>query len=473
MKKYKRTTLIATACLSVLVGLGAARWASFYYADWLVLFLPSLLILKKKNLATLLVVITIGLLLGLWRGTIYEQKLTQLKSLSSRPVTVELTATSDAVYANQTQLQFTASNARLISPHSLPLAGNFKISGFGVNMIYRGDIVRASGKLYPTRGSNQANISYAQLELVAPSHSWFNDLSRRFSTGMQNALPEPLASFGMGLLIGQRINMPDDIKNQLVAVGLVHIVAVSGYNLTILIRAIQRVRLRSKYQQLVASLALIALFLSITGFSASIVRAAVVSSLSLLAWYYGRRIRPIVLIAFAAAATGLANPFYVWGDLSWYLSFLAFFGIMIIAPIIQRRLFKVQPKFITIVLIETLSAELMTLPLIMMTFSQLSLIAIMANLLVVPLVPPAMLLSAIAGAAGALMPQLAGWLAWPAGLLLTYMLDIIHLLASIPSVLARASISPTLMIGFYIILLAVSGVAYHKSRHNTLENVKI
>src|SRR5581483_4964968 len=155
------------------------------------------------------------------------------------------------------------------------------------------------------------------------------------------------------------------------------------------------------------------------GFSASIVRAALVSILSLWAWYYGRRVKPMVLISLAAAITALWNPFYIWADLGWWLSFLAFFGVLVISPLITNRLFKKTPKLFTLVFLETLSAELMTLPLILMTFSQLSIVALIANLLVVPLVPLAMLLSTVAGAAGFITPQIAGWLALPARLLLT------------------------------------------------------
>src|SRR5205807_2186671 len=104
---------------------------------------------------------------------------------------------------------------------------------------------------------------------------------------------------------------------------------VSGYNLTIIIRGLNRLKLGSKYQRLILSLAFIAFFVLVTGFSASIVRAAIVSTLSLWAWFYGRKIRAVLLIAFTAALTGLINPFYIWGDLGWYLSFLAFFGVLI------------------------------------------------------------------------------------------------------------------------------------------------
>ena len=113
---------------------------------------------------------------------------------------------------------------------------------------------------------------------------------------MQTALPEPNASFGLGILVGQRNNLPTELYQQMIMVGLVHIVAVSGYNLTILVRAVGRLKLFSKYQQLILSLLVIAAFLLVTGFSASIVRAAIVSTLGLIAWFYGRKPQPIVIL---------------------------------------------------------------------------------------------------------------------------------------------------------------------------------
>jgi competence protein ComEC len=462
MRHLRRTTLIASFCIATLVGIGLARRLNFELSTWLLILSPSFLLVRHKNTLGLLIVLFLGLGLGLWRGSVYINHVRDLQNLSGQKVTVEAQATSDAVYSAKSQIEFTASKAQMLDPQRKPLLGSFKISGFGVSMVYRGDNVRISGKLYPMRGSNQARIAYAQLSRLSVDNSRLNDLTRRFDAGMQSALPEPQASFGLGLLIGQRTNLPQDVTVALTAVGLVHIVAVSGYNLTILVRGVSRLKLGSKYQKLAISLALITTFVLITGFSASIVRAALVSILSLWAWYYGRHIKPVVLIAFAAAVTGLWNPFYVWGDLGWYLSFLAFFGVLVIAPVITAKLFSRQPKLLTLVVVETLSAEIMTLPLILMTFSQLSLVALLANALVVPMVPLAMLLAAVAGTAGAIAPQIAGWLALPARLLLTYMLDVVHILSSIPSVLVHRSINTAYMIAIYALIALMLFAARHK-----------
>jgi competence protein ComEC len=454
--RFRRTTLITAGCIAVLAGLGLARRVSFEPQVWLLVFTPLLLQIRRKNILSLFLVIFLGLTLGLWRGGMHMDKVAELAQLNGQRVTIEANATSNSVYGRGSQLEFTANRVNLLEPHAKLLAGNFRISGFGEPMVYRGDRVQISGKLFPTRGSNQARISYGQLKRVGADTSWINNFTRRFAAGMHSALPEPNSSFGLGILFGQRNTLPDELTNQLIIVGLVHIVAVSGYNLTILVRAVGRLRLGSKYQRLVVSLLLIGMFILITGFAASIVRAAIISILSLLAWYYGRRIRPVLIIAFAAALTAMVNPFYVWGDLGWYLSFLAFFGVLMIAPMVASRLFKRQPKLLGMVVLETLAAELMTLPLIMMAFNQLSLVGLAANALVVPLIPFAMLFSAIAAGAGMLIPAAAGWFAWPANLLLTYILDVARLLAGIPGVFLHRSVSLIGMLSLYAtILLAV------------------
>ena len=447
--------------MSVLAGLGLARKINFEPQIWWLILLPLLLQIRRKNTISLILIILFGLSLGLWRGAAYMEKVYDLRQLSGQKVTILATATSDSIYGQNARMEFTANKVELTEPQTKPLAGSFRISGFGEPMVYRGDRVQI---IDPTRGSNQARISYAQLKRVAPDTNWIYGFTRQFAAGMHSALPEPTSSFGLGILIGQRNTLPNELTNQLIMVGLVHIVAVSGYNLTILVRAVGRLKMGSKYQRLIASLLLIGLFVLITGFAASIVRAAIISILSLWAWYYGREIRPILIITFAGALTGLVNPFYVWGDLGWYLSFLAFFGVLMIAPMVAKKLFKKEPKLLGMVVLETLAAELMTLPLIMMSFNQLSLVGLIANALVVPLIPFAMLFAAIAATAGMFVPAIAGWFAWPANILLTYILDVARALSSIPGIFLHRSVSIVGMLGLYgVILLTLLLAQRHKT----------
>ena len=250
-------------------------------------------------------------------------------------------------------------------------------------------------------------------------------------------------------------------------VGLTHIIAVSGYNLTILLRSAQRVSgKRSKRMTTLLSLALIGIFLLFAGTSASIVRAAIVSLLSITAGYYGRSFKPLVLISLAAAITAFANPFYVWTDTSWYLSFLAFYGVMVLAPLIRSKwTTKLQNSLVISIALESVCAEFMTLPFVLHTFGQISFIGLVANVMVAALVPLAMLLTMVAGLTGMIMPAVAGWFAWPARIVLTYMLDIAHLLSRLPHVFVQnIALSWAQFIFLYVLTAGFTIVLWFKNK---------
>lgn len=462
---FRRTTLVFAFCVAFLIGVGLAHTGKLIDSSWWwVSLAPLVFTIRKRKLWALSWIILLGLSLGWWRGSIYMIKLSDYQRLYDHKVTLIATSTEDAVYGKNSQLSFVADNIKV---NGQQLVGKVSLSGFGTPAVFAGDRVQVSGKLYSTLGANQARMSYAQMTILGHHNTIVNEMRRRFAAGMQSALPEPLASFAMGLLIGQRNTLPAEISQDLLMVGLTHIIAVSGYNLTILLRSSEKLMgKRSKRQATLLSLALIGVFLLFAGTSASIVRAAIVSLLSIGAGYYGRRFKPLVLIGLAAAITAWANPFYVWTNTSWYLSFLAFYGVMVLAPLIQARWsVKLQTSLLLTVALESLCAELMTLPFVLHTFGQMSFIGLVANVLVVALVPLAMLLGLIAGLAGMLVPAVAGWFAWPARILLTYMLDIAHLLSRIPHVFVQhLSLPITQFIFLYGVLVFLSYVLWRKTK---------
>jgi competence protein ComEC len=158
-----------------------------------------------------------------------------------------------------------------------------------------------------------------------------------------------------------------------------------------------------------------------------------VSGLSLAAWYYGRNFHPIVLLFLAIAITLVINPSYAWNDLGWQLSFAAFAGVMVIAPLMHRYFFgNKKPRIIRQILGETISAQLATAPILVASFGQLSNVAIISNLLVLPFVPFAMLLTFIAGISNLVIPCVAEFISIPAIWLLHYMISVTEYLASLP-----------------------------------------
>jgi competence protein ComEC len=477
--RFKRTTLLTVGLIAFLVGLVLSRRNIHIDPYWIVIAgLVAAASARRKRFIAMASVIAFGMLLGCWRGAVFSERLIPYTELYDRKVVLQGVASQDASYANSGQLSFDISEVTIIEPVEVSVPGKIRIYGFGETMVYNGDAVQVEGKLRDALGSRQGQISYAEFKVIERHEAPVDTVRRNFAAGMQNALPEPQASFGLGILIGQRNTLPEATSTVLATVGLTHLIAVSGYNLTIIVQAVRRLMdKRSKYQSALLAGVLIALFLLMTGMSASIVRAAIVSGLTILAWYYGRTFKPVLLIALAACLTAGWNPIYLWSDIGWYLSFLAFFGVLVIAPLLSKRLFgNKEPRLISSVLLETFSAQIMTLPLILYIFQQISFISILSNLLIVPLIPVAMLLSLISGIAGMVIPALAGWIAWPAKILMTYMLDIATLLSRAPHALAHYSLSLFGLILLYAAIVFLVLVLWRKvrslARHATITEIE-
>ena len=247
--------------------------------------------------------------------------------------------------------------------------------------------------------------------------------------------------------------LPPGLVEALQIAGLTHVIVASGYNLTILVRLSRRLFVRvSKYLAMVSSTAMILAFMAVTGLSPSMSRAGLVAGLSLAAWYYGRKIHPLVLLPLAAAITLLVNPQFGWNDLGWQLSFAAFAGVIILAPLLQRYFFgDKEPGTIRQVVGETFSAQIFTLPLLVMAFGVVSNVALLANVLILPLVPLAMLLVFLAGIF-ATVPLLGALIAAPTTWLLSYMVWVAEWLAGQSWAQMEVSITWWMVVLAYIVL---------------------
>ncbi len=465
----RQTNLVLACCATFLLGLVLGRFG-VSISLWFGVVIGGVGLLVAKSPTARFGFLAIACLaIGLWRGAGFYAQLEPFRVLAYQKVTITVTAKEDATYATGGQLSFTAGDVRFVEPLRRETPGSVRIKGYGELAVYRGDRIKVEGKLYPTRGSTQASIGFAKIHRIGGHNSLIDEFRRRFAAGLQTALAEPQASFGMGLLIGQRNTLPDDITQSLKMVGLAHIIAVSGYNLTIMLTATRRLmNKQSKLATTVVAVGLMLGFIGLTGASASIVRAAVISALGLAAWYVGREVRPMVLILLAAALTAGANPVYIWSDIGWYLSFLAFSGILMLAPQIFRRVWgERKPPVLAAVAVETLCAEIMTIPLVMFIFGQVSLIGLLANVLVATVIPLAMLLCFVAGVVGMAVPLLVGWVAWPAQLVLTYMLDVATALSRVPhSFQTNVYITAFDMALCYAALVTILFALYRPARQN-------
>lgn len=314
--------------------------------------------------------------------------------------------------------------------------GPIFVSLRGSYEIKRGDTISVLGMVRPGFAQFPASVSAFGLKSLKSTGN--QDVGRVvrdwFAGQVRQVIPEPQASLGVGFLTGQKSSLPDSLSESLKIAGLTHIVVASGYNLTILVQLARNVfRKLSKYVSAVSASFMVMSFMAVTGMSPSMARAGLVSGLSLLSWYYGHSFSPLVLLPFAAALTVAYQPSYVWGDLGWQLSFAAFFGVMILGPLLQSYFFgKKEPGVFRQTLGETLAAHAVTLPVIALSFGVVSNVAVIANLLVVPLVPLAMLLTFICGIAVSVGVPFVGVIAAPTSWLLGYMVGVADWVSEIP-----------------------------------------
>ena len=455
-----RTTAINLVCAGVLSGLGLFRLTGYDTITVILCLFVVALFLAPKHYAIMVVVsVFIGLICGYWRGAVFNDRLQSYQHLYGNKVIMHVFADSSATYSNNAQLEFDATHIAVVSPTPTNLPGKIVVSGYGVTSILRGDTVTVEGVLRSRKGAKIAGVSYAQLRVERRSASPIEAMRRNFLAGLATSLPEPHDQFAAGLLIGQRSELPDSVTQTLRTVGLSHVIAVSGYNLTIMAEVARRyMGKKSKFRSTMGSIVLVLLFVALAGSSASIARAALVSILTICAAHYGRQVKPLTLLLLAAGYTAVQNPINLWLDIGWYLSFLAFFGVLIVAPTIIGRLYNSrqrQPHPITALLVETVSAQIMTVPITMYVFGQVSVVSLVANLFVVPFVPMAMLLSVVAGLAGMVVPQVAAIVAWPAKILLDFMLSIASLFSRLPHALAHTSLVAWQMLALYAIIVAL------------------
>lgn len=202
------------------------------------------------------------------------------------------------------------------------------------------------------------------------------------------ALPEPHGSLLGGILFGNRIKLSPQLIDNFRTVGLSHLIAVSGYNLTILVAYVQTIfRPYLGRRSLWISLGLIVGFVLISGAPASILRAAVMASTILVASFIGRPSRSLNILIFAAGLLAVFEPKIIL-DVGFQLSVAATYGLIRLSPIFEVALKKIRlPSMLAILLAETLAATLVTAPIIIAYFERLSVISPVSNLLILPLVP--------------------------------------------------------------------------------------
>lgn len=192
------------------------------------------------------------------------------------------------------------------------------------------------------------------------------------------------------LLLGARTDVPKEITDAFKQTGTTHILALSGYNISIIFSTFELVLakfLKPKARFFLAS-SCIVLFVLLVGPSSSIVRAAVMGILTGLVTRNNRLTSGVTVLLFASTIMVLLNPKILAFDVSFQLSALATFGIMAFEKTVEAYLqFLPNVAQVREILATTIAAQIPTIPILIYTFHSLSTVSLLANILVLPLVP--------------------------------------------------------------------------------------
>jgi competence protein ComEC len=255
-------------------------------------------------------------------------------------------------------------------------------------------------------------------------------LKKSFQENIKILLPSPESDLINGILFGSKSELPKDLYNNFINTGTAHIIALSGFNVTIIVMFVAWIfgyLVPDKRIVVISAIAVITLFVIMTGASSSVVRAAIMGSVLLLAKYYGRAQHALNALIFAALLMVLINPKVLVFDVSFQLSFLATLGLLYIYPYFLEKFKKVPDIFkLRDTMSATFAAQIAVLPILLFNFKQISIISPLVNVLILPAIPIAMFFGFFTGLFAFIFLPLAKLLAFILWFILFYQISIIN-----------------------------------------------
>ncbi len=412
-------------------------WGGGVIAIWLIAF-------SSHARAVLYAGMALMSLCGAWWYSRFEPAQSYLAPLAGTPVALEATVVSDPEFRDAAQ-RLTV--APIDSSRERILVSTQRYPEFNY-----GDTVQVSGMLkkpehfggfdyaaYLAKDGVYFTMDFARAALIREGANGFTKgvfaLRRKFEAHINGALPFPHSAFASGILLGGGKGMPKDLQNAFIASGASHVLALSGYNITVIIvfvSALLSACFMPRALIVLFSGATIVAFVLMTGASASAVRAAVMGIALMAGRYWGRQGRVFLVLVFAACAMILSNPKILMFDVGFQFSFLAVLGLAYILPYLQEKA-KDIPEFLTLkeAFLTTVSAQLAVLPLALYYFRQFSLVAPLTNMLITPLIPFAMLGGFAVGIAGFVSHAFALVFAYPLWAVIAYQLGVVGYLGKL------------------------------------------
>jgi len=316
----------------------------------------------------------------------------------------------------------------------------------------------------------RAQITFLKPEQGSPFWNALFKFKHRSLTVLTQILPEPHAALLAGILLGVEANIPTDLKDAFSTTGTSHIVAISGFNIAIIAGIFSSIanRLFGTQRGAIVAILAIAIYTLLVGASASVVRAAIMGSLALIAQRLGRRAFGLNTLSAAVIAMTLWNPFTVW-DVGFQLSVAATLGLVLYADPLNASLIRALEKFLSHEKAQrladwlgesftlTLAAQLTTLPIIIYYFKRLSLISLLANFVILPAQPAVMIVGGLALLAGLFNLMVGQWLAWVVWPFTAYTIAFVQFFAQLPAAsIGLSEVTPWVVLALYALLIWIT-----------------
>lgn len=295
-------------------------------------------------------------------------------------------------------------------------------------------------------GENQGNFLYAGIL----------SFKEKLREVIYQNLSPPQSSILAAMILGDKSRLSQEWKDKLNYAGLRHLTAISGMHVAVLTAILMNFLIALGFwrrQAFYFTIVSIALFIIMTGLQPSAVRAGIMGGFFLFAQHLGRLNVSARAVILAAALMLFDNPLLLKLDVGFQLSFLAMLGIIYFLPVFQDWLSKI-PHFHRFkdVIAVTAAAQIFTLPLLIYNFGYFSLIGIVTNILVVPLLPLIMGLGLFFALSGTVSGYLGWFFSLPVWLLLAYLAAVADRFAALSFSAFFFEISWFWLLIFYLIL---------------------
>jgi competence protein ComEC len=297
-------------------------------------------------------------------------------------------------------------------------------------------------------------------------------LKKNFTGTLDKMLPEPHSALLNGVTVGARSSLPKDLTDEMKETGVIHIVVLSGYNISIVAENAMALFsfLPAALSPVVGIIGVI-LFAVFAGASATVVRASIMAGLVVLARASGRLYKASAALVMAGFFMVFENPKILVFDSGFQLSFMATLALIYFEPVLEKRLKFLPEKFkIREITCSTLAAQTFVLPLLLYKTGLLSLVALPANLLIIAFVPLTMFFGFLTGGLGIISYFVAVPFSWISFFLLEYEISVVRFFAGLPFSSVKINYFPAwVMAVSYIFIFWLTHKMIKKDKNKIIE----